>query len=100
VAEELVFRAPAAGSYMHYVGGELPAPAYDLAAVMARANEQPTAAASFGAIVENAAHQRAPVPPPPLSERYRVPIGVVLSLLLAGLALWTLRLLKRSRNDS
>jgi hypothetical protein len=100
IAEEIVFRAPVAGAYTLYVGGDLPAPAYDLAAVLARANEQPTATATFGAIADNAAHANAPAPPPPLSERYRVPIGIVLSLLLAGLALWTLRLLRRSRNDS
>lgn len=100
IAEELVFRAPAAGKYTLYAGGELAAPAYDLAAVLARSNEQPTATATFGAIADNDAHANAPLPPPPLSERYRVPIGIALSLLLAGLALWTLKLLRRSRGDA
>lgn len=99
VAEELLFRAPAAGAYQLYVGGELGAPDYDLAAVMARSGEQPSRTARFGAIVANPSfgHAATPPPEPPLSERYKLPIAVGLALLLGLLALWTLRLMRRAK---
>jgi hypothetical protein len=99
VAEELVFRAPAAGTYTLYVGGDVPAPTYDLAAVLQRSGEQPTLAASFGTITPNPTfgHLAKPAAPPPLSERYKLPIAIGLALLLGLLALWAVRLMRRAR---
>jgi hypothetical protein len=99
VAEELVFRAPAAGSYTLFVGGDVPAPAYDLASVLQRSGEQPTLAAGLGTITPNPAygHLAKPAAPPPLTERYKLPIALGLAALLGLLALWTLRLLRRAR---
>ncbi|MCU1278310.1 MAG: hypothetical protein JWM53_1856, partial [bacterium] len=99
VAEELVFRAPAAGAYTLYVGGDVPAPSYDLAAVVQRSGEQPTRTATFGTVTPNPqyGHLAEPAPPPPVSERYKLPIALGLTALLALLALWTMRLLRRAR---
>jgi hypothetical protein len=102
VAEEIVFRAPAAGSYTLYVGGDVPQASYDLAAVMARSGEQPKLNATVGSIAPNPlfGHLAKPAPPPPVSERYKLPIALGLTILLAGLALWTLRLYRRAREKS
>ena len=99
VAEEIVFRAPAAGAYTLYVGGDVPAPTYDLAAVLARSGEQPKLTAAFASVTQNPlfGHLAKPPPPPPLSERFKLPIALGLALLLGVLALWTLRLLRRAR---
>ncbi|MDB4965512.1 MAG: uncharacterized protein JWN44_1201 [Myxococcales bacterium] len=98
-AEEIVFRAPANASYMLYVGGDLPAPTYDLAAVMARSGEEPNRTATMGTISPNPTfgHLTTPAAPQPWSERFKLPIGIALTALLALLALWTLRLLRRAR---
>lgn len=99
VAEELLFRAPAAGAYTLYVGGDVPAPTYDLASVLARSGEQPALAANFGTVTPNPAygHLGKPAAPPPVSERYKTPIALGLALLLVLLASWALRLLRRAR---
>ncbi len=100
-AEELVFRAPAAGAYTLYVGGELPAPRSTLADELARSGEQPTLTASLGTTAPNPAYGHlAPPPAPPGSERHPLPLVVVLAIgaLLTTLALWTLRRLKRARS--
>jgi hypothetical protein len=99
VAEELVFRAPGPGNYTLFVGGDVPAPRYDLADVMARSGEQPTLVANLGTVTPNPAygHLARPATPPPVTERYKLPIALGLAALLALLALWTLRLLRRAR---
>ena len=104
IAEEIVFRASSAGAYTLYLGGDVAAPSYDLAAVMARSGEQPELSATFGSVAVNPAFGhlggRVPPPPPPVSERHKLPIALGLTILLAGLALWTLRLLRRAREQS
>ncbi|MGZ3441064.1 MAG: DUF3999 family protein, partial [Polyangia bacterium] len=99
VAEEIVFRAPTAGAYTLYVGGDVAAPTYDLAAVLARSGEQPKLTATFASVTPNPlfGHLAKPPAPPPLSERFKLPIALGLALLLGVLALWTLRLLRRAR---
>lgn len=98
VAEELLFRAPAPGMYTLFVGGALPAPTYDLAAVLQRSGEQPKLVASFGTITPNRAfgHLAEPAPPPRRSERYKRPIAVGAALLLAALALVAARRVRRA----
>src|SRR5205823_1683113 len=99
VAEELVFRAPAGGSYTLFAGGDVPAPSYDLAAVLARSGAEPDRTATLGTVTANPSfgHLATPPPPPPWSERWKLPIAIALTALLALLALWSLRLLKRAR---
>jgi hypothetical protein len=100
LAEEIVFRAAQPGVYTLYIGGELPAPSYDLPAVLARSNEEPTATAHLGTVTPNPQFGHlAPAAPPPWSERFKLPIAVALSLLVAALALWTVRLMRRSRSS-
>jgi hypothetical protein len=92
VAEELVFRAPAAGAYTLYVGGNLPAPSDGLAAELARTGEQPRLAATFGTITPNPffghLSPRAPAPPPPRTMPRR-PLLVPIALFLVALMWWT-----------
>ena len=100
VAEELVFRAPAAGAYTLYVGGDVPAPQYALADELARSDARPTRTATLGSVTPNPAydHLGAPPPRPPSSgTRYELPLGLALALLLAVIALWTLRFVRRAR---
>ncbi|HEY1585930.1 MAG TPA: hypothetical protein VGH63_09605, partial [Polyangia bacterium] len=56
-------------------------------------------AASFGSITPNPTfgHLAKPAAPPPLSERYKLPIAIGLALLLGLLALWAVRLMRRAR---
>jgi hypothetical protein len=98
VAEELVFRAAKGGSYQLYVGGDLPAPTYDLAGELARTGQQPTLGASLGTITPNETfgHLAKPAAPPPSARRgYELPLAVGLAALLAALSLWMLRRMRR-----
>jgi hypothetical protein len=67
--------------------------------VLARSGEQPTLVATLGSVAPNPTfgHLAKPAAPPPLTERYKLPIAIGLALLLGALALWTLRLLRRAR---
>jgi uncharacterized protein DUF3999 len=98
VAEELVFRAATGGSYQLYVGGDLPAPTYALAGELARTGQQPTLGASLGTITPNETfgHLAKPAAPPPSARRgHELPLAVGLAALLAALALWLLRRMRR-----
>jgi hypothetical protein len=90
---EVVFRAEAAGAHALLAGGEVAAPAYDLAALLARTGEAP-AHARLGPARPNPRFREAEAKVP-LSERYRVPLSIGLAVLFGGLALWAVRLLRR-----
>lgn len=99
-AEELVFHATRPGPHLLYVGAAgVPAPSYDLAAVLKRSEEVALLPARFGAIAPNPrfGQTTTPAAPSPTSERYRLPITIALSILLVALALWTVRLLRRAK---
>jgi hypothetical protein len=98
LAEQLVFRAEAAGPHALYLGDrEARAPAYDLAAVLRRTPGAPVSAAALAPLAANPlrAERAKPVP---LSERYRGAIAAGLLAVLAGLALWVVRLLRAGRD--
>jgi len=94
LAEQLVFRADAAGPHVLYVGDrEARAPAYDLAAVLRRTPGAPVSAAALGPLAANPRHaERAKVEP--FTERHRGAIAAGLLAVLAGLAVWVVRLLR------
>lgn len=101
VAEELVFRAAAAGSYTLYVGGNLPPPRYALAAELARTGEQPTRVAVLGSIAPNPAfgHLRptaAAAPPPAQGAGGALPW--VLALAVVALAVVAVAAVRRRRD--
>jgi len=98
-AEELVFRADAAGPHTLYVGGALSAPQYDLAAVLAREAAPSIATARFGAFRDNDRFGKGAPKPEAWSEKNRMLIAVLLGAVLAVLALWTFRLLRRAKPD-
>ncbi|HEX4382612.1 MAG TPA: DUF3999 family protein, partial [Myxococcales bacterium] len=93
-AQELIFRANAAGPYQLYAGSNLEAPSYDLAAVIARGGAGAIAEAALGDFIANPAYGSAPSGPKPFSEQHRTALMAVLGCALAGLALWTVRLLR------
>ncbi|MBK6848131.1 MAG: DUF2339 domain-containing protein [Proteobacteria bacterium] len=95
--DELVFRAAAGGDHWLYLGApELGAGQYDLGAVLARSRDAELRPARCGALQPNPGFGAGPAVPQPWSERYALPLGLVLGALLLGLALWTLLLLRRS----
>ena len=107
-AEELLFRAPAAGAYTLFVGGDLPAPQYGLAAELARTGEQPQLVASLGTVTPNPAYGHLARPPSPAAASSsdgprRLWIGLALGLvagaLALALALATRRRLRRARSS-
>jgi uncharacterized membrane protein len=94
-AQELIFRAGAAGPHLLYAGSKLDAPAYDLAAVIARGGEGPIAGATLGSFAANASYGSAtPEGPQPFSERHRTALTAILALAVFSLAIWTIRLLR------
>jgi uncharacterized membrane protein len=98
--EELLFRADAAGAHTLYVGAaDVGAPSYDLAAVLARSGPVTIGEASLGAFAANPRFGKGPTQEPPLSEKYRVPIGIALGAILLALSLWTIRLLRRAKQE-
>ena len=98
LAEELVFRADAAGSHHLYLGAPpLAPPAYDLSAVLARGGAPVIAAATLGPIEANPLFgESGSRAPRPVSERHGVLLGVLLGAIVLGLGAWTLRLLRQS----
>jgi hypothetical protein len=97
--EEIVFRARAAGQHMLYVGdASSTAPSYDLERVVARSGDVPIAFAEAKELGPNPRFAaRKPTDKRPWTERNRLPIGIALALVLGGLALFTLRLIRRSQ---
>jgi hypothetical protein len=94
-ARELVLDPARAGPHVLYAGAAgVAAPAYDLGAVLARTPGAALAPASLGPAAPNPRH--APVEPArPFTERHREALGVGVAAVLAGLALWAVRLLRR-----
>jgi hypothetical protein len=94
LADQIVFRAGAAGPHVLYVGDpEAPAPAYDLAAVLRRTPGVAVSAAAPGPLAANPRHaERARVEP--FTERHRGAIAAGLLAVLAGLAIWVVLLLR------
>lgn len=90
----LVFRASLAGAYRILLGNAgAAAPAYDLAAVLARTLGVAPAPASLGPVVPNPSFaERSPAVP--FSEAHRTALGAALLALLAALAVWVVRLLR------
>ena len=98
LADELVLHARAAGPHTLYLGSErLGPPHYDLAAVLTRAGDAPLSLrpARLGSRSENPRHGQGEAGPRPLSERYRTVVVLVVASVVALLALWTVRLLRR-----
>ncbi len=94
LAQQIVFRAGAAGPHALYVGDpEARAPAYDLAAVLRRTPDAPVSAAALAPFGENPRHAARPKAEP-FTERHRGAIAAGLLAVLAGLALWVVRLLR------
>jgi hypothetical protein len=93
-AQEIVFRAGAAGLHKLYAGSKLDIPSYDLAAVIARGGEGPIAEAPLGSFESNASYGAAAPGPQPFSERHRTALTAILALAVLGLAIWTIRLLR------
>jgi len=93
-AHELVIDATAAGPQRLYAGAPgLRAPAYDLAAVLARTPGAPVVAARLGPGAANPAYAPAEAPVP-FTERHRVALGVALGLVLLGVGAFAFRLLR------
>ncbi|HEY6002238.1 MAG TPA: DUF3999 family protein, partial [Anaeromyxobacter sp.] len=92
----VLFRAEAAGRHALLVGADVPAPAYDLAALLGRipADVLPLQA-RLGAASANARF-REPVKDVPLSERHPAALVAALAALFAALAFWAVRLLRGS----
>ena len=96
-AEELIFRATAAGPHQLYAESKLDAPSYDLAAVVARGGAGAISEATLGHFETNPTYgSNAPAGPRPFSEEHRTILMIILGLALAGLALWTIRLLRHA----
>ena len=95
LAEEIVFRADAAGAQQLYLGAPpLSPPAYDLAAVLSRGGAPAIAAATLGPIEANPLFGQGAPPPQPFTERHPLLLGLLLAALVLGLGAWTLRLLR------
>jgi hypothetical protein len=90
---DLVLRASAPGRHVLLAGGDVPAPAYDLAPLLARMSEVVTARARLGPAAPNARF-REHVKDVPLSERHHGALVAGLGVLFAALALWAVRLLR------
>jgi hypothetical protein len=93
-AQQVVFRAEAAGAHRLYVGSAATtAPAYDLGAVLARTPDLPIAAAKLGAASPNQRHALRDEERP-FTERHRGALGAGLAALFGALALWAMRMLR------
>jgi len=94
LAQQVVFRAERAGPHLLYVGdAEARAPAYDLAAVLRRTPGTPVSTAALAPAAANPHHAERHKAVP-FTERHRGAIAVALLAVLAGLALWVVRLLR------
>jgi hypothetical protein len=94
--DEIVFRAESSGPHTLLVGDRATAaPAYDLAAVLARGSAAKPGEAHLGALGPNPRHGPPAEAPKPFTERHRGILAGVLVALLAVLGAWTVRLLRR-----
>ncbi|MDF1565122.1 MAG: DUF2339 domain-containing protein [Deltaproteobacteria bacterium] len=92
---EIVFRAREAGPVHLYLGHvEARAPSYDLSAVLARQGLQALPELEAGPLLANPEHRPDEAAPGPWSERWRVPLGIGIGLLLLGLGAWAVRMLR------
>ena len=95
-AQEIVFRAEAAGPHTLYVGAaSLPQPSYDLPAVLARSGEVVLLPATLGATTPNPRFGQHEEPPAPLTDRHPLAVGALLALVVLGLALYAVRLMRK-----
>jgi hypothetical protein len=94
--QQAVFRAAAGGTYALYLGApDAPAPAYDLASVLSRAQGAVVSPVNAGALRANPRYAAArPASAPPWSERFRWPLIALVGALLLGLSVWSVRLLR------
>jgi hypothetical protein len=93
-AQEIVFRAEAAGAHRLYAGrAGAGAPAYDLGAVLARTPDLPIARAALGPSQPNPRYAPADEERP-FTERHRGALGAGLAALFGALALWAVRMLR------
>ncbi|HEY6100543.1 MAG TPA: DUF2339 domain-containing protein, partial [Anaeromyxobacter sp.] len=89
---DVVFRAEGAGPHTLLAGGDVPAPAYDLSALLARMDDPLSTRARLGPVAPNPRFREA-AREVPLSERYRGALVAALVVLFGALALWAVRLL-------
>ncbi len=94
--DELIFRTESAGPHTLLVGRRgAPAPAYDLAAVLARGPAATPGEARLGSLGPNPGQAPAEAARLPFTERHRTALAALLATLLLVLAGWTVRLLRR-----
>ena len=97
-AEELVFRTSVPGPHTLYVGSDkLGSPSYDLPSVLQRSAPVAIGEARFGAFAPNPMFGKVAEAPKPMSEQYKLPIGLGLAAIIFLLALWTVRLLRNAK---
>ncbi len=89
----IVFRAERAGPHRLLAGADVAAPAYDLAALLARTGET-AAPARLGPATPNPGFRETPREVP-FTERHRLAVSAALAVLFAALALWAVRLLRK-----
>ncbi len=97
IRDELIFSASRAGGHLLYLSPREPIgrPAYDLARVLERTGQAPLAEARLGQIVDNPRFREGPPRPRAWSERFRLPISIVLAVVVVVLAGLTVFLLRR-----
>ena len=78
---------------------EAGAPAYDLGAVLSRQEVRTLPEVAVGPLMPNPEHAEQEKPAGPWSERWRVPLGIGIGLLLAGLFVWAVRMLRDGPAD-
>jgi hypothetical protein len=95
LTREIVFRATKPGAHTLYLGSpDAYAPQYDLSDLLARTESRPRTA-TFGAIEPNPAHGKPQVPEDlPITEKHRSTIGILLGVVLLGLAAWAVMLIR------
>ena len=99
VRREIILRASSPGAHTLYVGDKAgSAAAYDLGQIYdRRSNEPPRMLAKMGAIEPNPGFGKPKLDPElPFTEQHRGPIGIGLGVVLLGLALYAVRLLRKS----
>jgi hypothetical protein len=101
--QEILFDVPEAGTVRLLIGDKDAAnPQYDLAATVARQGAVSRASVVVGPLLPNPEFDAAgsAEPPQPWSERYRILIGALVAVVLAGLAVSAMRLLRHTGSDT